>query len=79
MGDDVLYVGSSGGGGYGDPLDRDPATVLSDVRGNLTSARDAEEIYGVVFNEGMTAVDGAATDAQRDAIRKARAMPVAAE
>ena len=56
MGEDVLYVGSSGGGGFGDPLDRDPETVLNDVRGALTSARDAEEIYGVVFNEAMTAV-----------------------
>ena len=79
MGDDVLYVGSSGGGGYGDPLDRDPVAVPSDVRGNLTSARDAKEIYGVVFNDGMTAVDGTAMEAQRDAILKARAMPVAAE
>ena len=79
MGEDVLYVGSSGGGGFGDPLDRDPETVLNDVRGALTSARDAEEIYGVVFNEAMTAVDKTATAARRDAIRNARVMSVAAE
>ena len=79
MGRDVLYVGSSGGGGWGDPLMREPDAVLGDVRGGLTSVRDAGEIYGVVFDAQATQVDAAATHARRDAIRAARGVPAAAE
>ena len=79
MGDDILYVGSSGGGGYGDPLDRDPQAVLHDVCENLTSVRDAGELYGVVLSQANDAVDSAATEARRTAIREARSLQIAAE
>jgi N-methylhydantoinase B len=39
---------SNGGGGYGDPLDRDPELVLEDVREGWVSAGHAREAYGVV-------------------------------
>ena len=79
MGEDILYVGLSGGGGYGDPLDRDPQAVLHDVCENLTSVRDAGELYGVVFTAGDGAIDAAATHARRSSIRAARMGAVAAE
>lgn len=41
---------SSGGGGYGDPLDRDPQLVADDVRDGLLSLESAEGLYGVVVS-----------------------------
>ena len=38
-----------GGGGYGDPLERDPEAVLRDVRNGMVNPEAAEEIYGVVL------------------------------
>ena len=72
------YVGLSGGGGYGDPLDRDPEAVPRDVSGNLTSVHDARELYGFVFTEANGAVDAAATQARRSSIRAARTDALAA-
>jgi N-methylhydantoinase B len=48
-----------GGGGWGDPLERDPELVLADVREQLLDPAAAEELYGVVVVDG--AVDEAAT------------------
>jgi len=64
----------SGGGGYGDPLERDPAAVLEDVIERWVSPAGAHEHYGVVLAEtaGALSVDGAATAARRDALRAAR-------
>jgi N-methylhydantoinase B len=67
---DVYRTVAMGGGGYGDPIDRDPARVLRDVQASLVSLEWAERIYGVVIRNG--AVDQAATDARRDAIRADR-------
>jgi N-methylhydantoinase B len=65
-----------GGGGYGDPLLRDPARVLDDVLDGYVSRASAERDYGVVFGgslEGLDlAVDAAATGARRAALRAAR-------
>ncbi|MFF0770739.1 hydantoinase B/oxoprolinase family protein [Nonomuraea wenchangensis] len=41
---------TAGGGGYGDPLDRDPAAVVADVLDGYVSAQAAERIYGVVVD-----------------------------
>jgi N-methylhydantoinase B len=38
---------SGGGGGYGDPLDRDPASVLEDVLEGWVSVEQAAAVYGV--------------------------------
>jgi N-methylhydantoinase B len=45
---DVLVMQSAGGGGYGDPLTRDPALVEEDVASGYVSAGQARAQYGVV-------------------------------
>lgn len=55
---DVLEYWSTGGGGYGSPLDREPWRVRDDVRGRLVSRRAAEDIYGVVFGPALDGLDG---------------------
>ncbi|MEM6461402.1 MAG: hydantoinase B/oxoprolinase family protein [Pseudomonadota bacterium] len=71
MGRDALYVRWNGGGGYGDPLERDPQAVASDVASNLVSAQAARAIYGVVIDADGRA-DAAATEDLRESIRGAR-------
>lgn len=61
---DRLIVEMPGGGGYGNPMTRDPAAVADDVRLGLVSAAAAERDYGVVLTESG-AVDEAATSARR--------------
>jgi N-methylhydantoinase B len=51
MHQDVLYVATNGGGGYLDPLKRDPEAVLSDVRDQVVSREAAKSIYGTILNE----------------------------
>ena len=67
---DVQYVRFMGGGGYGDPLDRDAALVEDDVARGLVSEGPAREIYGVVLAAGR--VDEEATRARRQEIRAER-------
>lgn len=50
--DDALLYRWSGGGGYGDPLDRDPERVASDVKKGLVSKESASKVYGVVLGSG---------------------------
>ena len=52
---------SPGGGGWGDPLDRDPGSVLRDWRDEIISADTMGDVYGVVAAEGGRTVDAAAT------------------
>jgi N-methylhydantoinase B len=58
------------GGGYGDPLMRDPARVARDVELGRLAAEDARDAYGVVMAGAQ--VDEPATLAARDAIRTVR-------
>lgn len=60
MGKDALYVRWNGGGGFGDPLEREPERVAEDVRGGTVSAEAASEIYGVKLDDALYA-DAAAT------------------
>jgi N-methylhydantoinase B len=50
-----------GGGGYGDPLEREPWRVRDDVYNELVSLEKASEIYGVVINPKTIEVDEEAT------------------
>ena len=59
-----LVVWTPGGGGYGDPLHRDPAAVAADVAEGLVSRAAAEAVYGVVVDVDGT-FDRAATDRLR--------------
>ena len=61
------------GGGYGDPLERDPALVREDVLDDFTTVELARDAYGVVFvDENTLEIDEAATEKQRAEIRSSR-------
>jgi N-methylhydantoinase B len=68
---DRLVFSTAGGGGLGDPLDRDPETVATEVRRGLVSDAAASSEYGVVLTDDGT-VDEAATEERRAAIREER-------
>lgn len=63
-------IRTSGGGGWGDPLERDPEAVLKDVHEGLLSAEAAEREYGVV-------VAGDSVDSEATANQRARATAIA--
>lgn len=69
-GGDVLAYTFQGGGGYGDPLLRDPTRVAGDVAAGLLTPAMARATYGVVVEGGK--VNVAATDAARNDVRRAR-------
>ena len=63
--EDILQNNSGGGGGWGNPLERDPQRVLDDVINEFVSLKSAREDYGVVIDTDNWAVDEAATAALR--------------
>jgi N-methylhydantoinase B len=63
--DDVLVNHSGGGGGWGDPFERDPAAVLADVVNEYVSLAAARADYGVAIDAATMTVDAAATAALR--------------
>jgi len=73
---DVFCHIHPGGGGWGDPLERDPAAVLKDVRNELLSATKAADDYGVIVDTARWTVDAAATAKRREDIRQARGWEV---
>ena len=62
---DVFSHELAGGGGWGDPFNRDPDAVLQDVRNELVSTEAAREEYGVVVDTDKWAVDAASTETLR--------------
>jgi N-methylhydantoinase B len=64
-------VRTGGGGGWGDPLERDPRLVRTDVSEELVSRVAAREHYGVVFADDL-AIDQEATRKLRDWMRSQR-------
>jgi hypothetical protein len=77
-GQTVIVGFSTGGTGYGDPLDRDPAAAEVDVRKNLVSAQQAHRVYGVVIDPATNRVDEVATAQRRSELiaqRLARGVP----
>lgn len=69
---DVFRHELAGGGGWGDPLDRDPDHVLRDVRDELVSITSAESDYGVIINACSMTVDEKATSSLREEMRAKR-------
>ncbi len=67
---DVLYFNTWGGGGWGDPLERDPALVQTDVQRGLVSESGARR-YGVVIGSDGS-VDAAGTEKLRGEMREQR-------
>jgi N-methylhydantoinase B len=75
---DVWDYWSGGGGGFGDPLEREPDLVLEDVKDEYVTPDSARADYGVVVvAEGPVldawSVDAEATDALREELRRERA------
>jgi N-methylhydantoinase B len=68
---DVLKLASSGGGGYGDPCERDLELVKTDVLCGFVSHKQASESYGVVL-DASGKVDVDATRKKRDSILASR-------
>lgn len=73
---DLVSTQLAGGGGYGDPLEREPARVARDVADGLLSVERARAAYGVVLGAGG-AVDDGATRAERAARSAATLAEVA--
>jgi N-methylhydantoinase B len=67
---DVIEQIVFGGGGYGDPLERDPEAVLNDIETGQVSTEIAEKIYGVIVKGSD--LDAEATADLRDSIRSKR-------
>ena len=65
---DVISYRTSGGGGFEDPLLRDPERVLSDVADGKVSVERASRVYGVVFSQDGAgySIDQAATEKLRE-------------
>ena len=70
---DLFRLETCGGGGWGDPLTRDPMRVREDVARGFVTVRGAREDYGVVLDPVTLAVDKSATDDERGR----RAAPLA--
>jgi N-methylhydantoinase B len=68
---EALDALACGGGGYGDPLERDPAAVADRLLEGWISATRAHDVYGVVVDVAGV-VDSAATEARRAALRAER-------
>ncbi|MCJ7792340.1 MAG: hydantoinase B/oxoprolinase family protein [Dehalococcoidia bacterium] len=70
--EEAIVSESNGGGGFGDPLDRDPEKVRWDVREENVSRDKARDIYGVVIDTRYEqyAVDHKATEELRKKLKK---------
>jgi N-methylhydantoinase B len=69
---DVIIATVTGGGGYGDPLEREPEQVAADVREGAVTAATAHKFYGVELDAGDD-LDIEATEHRRAEIRADRA------
>ncbi len=65
----VLRTVSPCGGGYSDPLQRDPALVLADIFDDFATVESARIDYGVIVDESLSQIDAAATKYLREQLR----------
>ena len=65
---DVVMIDAPGGGGYGNPVERDPELVEKDVLEGYVTRDDAAEQYGVIIDPGTLKVDVGATREKRAAM-----------
>jgi len=63
---DIVRVNMNAGGGYGDPLDRDPELVLGDVLDGYVTLHGARDDYGVVIDSNSLTIDYQATRSLRE-------------
>ena len=80
---DIFAHSYNGGGGYGDPIERDPALALDDVLNGQSTRTHAEQVHGIRFagsiENGSLIVDADATLAAMQEMRRERlekAVPV---
>ena len=66
--EDVVSLRTPGGGGYGEPTEREPERVVEDIRDGKVSPAAAAEEYGVVLDNGD--LDAEATDERRASLRE---------
>ncbi len=71
-GQSVIVGLSTGGTGYGDPIDRDIDSVEKDVVKELVSVKEAKRLYGVIIDETTGRVDREATAQERAGVIEAR-------
>ena len=62
---DIFVVRTPGGGGYGNPLERNPELVHQDILEGLVSLEEAEKSYGVIINTKTLEIDWKATEQAR--------------
>ncbi|MBL4803020.1 MAG: hydantoinase B/oxoprolinase family protein [Emcibacter sp.] len=75
---ELFMISRGSGGGYGDPLERDPHLVIQDIEESLITPDWAKKLYHVIFNEETLKIDKEATKAERDTMRtqrKAQGLP----
>jgi acetone carboxylase alpha subunit len=78
---DIIHQTTGGGGGWGDPLERDPEVVVQELNEGLTLERTLKNVYGVVaekVSDDEWVLDVDATNRLRRDIRSqrlARAVP----
>ena len=74
-----MKIETTGGGGWGDPLERELESVLQDVMEGRVSVAAAHDDYGVVLaeeNEGLWQIDNTATEHRRATVKAARLGPL---
>ncbi|MBE0520442.1 hydantoinase B/oxoprolinase family protein [Candidatus Bathyarchaeota archaeon] len=62
---DIFVVKTPGGGGYGNPMEREPKLVLHDVLNGLVSLVTAKKDYGVAINSDTMKIDWKSTQLVR--------------
>ncbi len=67
---EMLHMWMMGGGGYGDPLERDPERVRSDVIQRMVSQGCARNVYGVVLNQSLEVDSGSTESLREDMVRQ---------
>jgi len=67
---DILISDSGGGGGVGDPLDREIEKVRWDALNEYISVQAARDIYGVIIDPKTFEVDGEATKSLRAKLKE---------
>lgn len=69
---EIYIITQGAGGGYGDVLDRDPASVIKDIEEDLISQETANDIYKVFYNPETFVLDVEKTEKEREKERENR-------
>ena len=72
----MVTMDAAGGGGYGEPLEREEERVEADVRDGYVSLEAAENSYGVIIDPETGLADAMATEKKRESMRGDRKTPL---